>query len=361
MMQMFCRRLFLSVAALLWLATTTSAPAATVIFSTTVDGLQETPPSGSPSVWSGPLTMDTALNTLSYTITMVGPPLLGPEIGAHIHGFAPPGVPAGILHALPAGSPKIGVWNFLEAQEASIIADLTYVNIHSALFPVGEVRGQIVRVPSCGDTVVDGPGEGCDDGNNTSGDGCSATCQTETTDVAVVPTKLIVVDNLVTATSAKVVFVSKDSGVIKGSAVDVTQIEARLDVTYDSAAGAFIVPSGASNGMDGWLVNGTTVAKYVNKGAPGGPTQTKVAVIKPTKLLKLVGKQLGDVALDILGQGAPSGSVFAAYTVDNAGEVIRHCAEFPNANCTYSSIAAGTGAKLVCKGGVGDPACTAAP
>lgn len=32
--------------------------------------------------------------------------------------------------------------------------------------------------PMCGDGTVD-PGEQCDDGNNTNGDGCSATCQTE--------------------------------------------------------------------------------------------------------------------------------------------------------------------------------------
>src|SRR5262249_35967116 len=33
----------------------------------------------------------------------------------------------------------------------------------------------------CGDGSVD-PGEQCDDGNTISGDGCSATCQTETPD-----------------------------------------------------------------------------------------------------------------------------------------------------------------------------------
>ncbi len=33
--------------------------------------------------------------------------------------------------------------------------------------------------PRCGDGIVD-PGEGCDDGNTVSGDGCSSTCQVET-------------------------------------------------------------------------------------------------------------------------------------------------------------------------------------
>lgn len=34
------------------------------------------------------------------------------------------------------------------------------------------------RVPRCGDSILD-PGESCDDGNNTNGDGCSATCRWE--------------------------------------------------------------------------------------------------------------------------------------------------------------------------------------
>ena len=34
------------------------------------------------------------------------------------------------------------------------------------------------RVPRCGDRFLD-PGESCDDGNNTSGDGCSAMCRFE--------------------------------------------------------------------------------------------------------------------------------------------------------------------------------------
>lgn len=37
------------------------------------------------------------------------------------------------------------------------------------------------RIPMCGDGVID-PGESCDDGNTTSGDGCSSTCQSEYND-----------------------------------------------------------------------------------------------------------------------------------------------------------------------------------
>jgi len=140
----------------------------------------------------------------------------------------------------------------------------------------------------------------------------------------------------------------------------VGQIDVRFDVAYDSGstAGAFTLPAGASNGTSGWVVNKPTVAKYVNKAAPGGPTQAKVAVIKSGKLLKLVGRGLGDVPLDVFGSGDPgAGGVQTAYCVTNAGEKNCHCSLF--SGCTYKLIAAGTGAKLVCKTGVGDPACGA--
>jgi cysteine-rich repeat protein len=159
--------------------TSLTAPvrAAIVNFSATVDGPQV--PTVSLAVWSGSFVMDTVANTLSVTVTdTLVAPLLGPEIAAHIHGFAPPGMPAGILFGLPVGSPKIAVWNFMEAQEPSIIAGLTYVNIHTTVNPNGEIRGQILRVPGCGDGILDG-GEQCDDGNTADGDCCDSACQFE--------------------------------------------------------------------------------------------------------------------------------------------------------------------------------------
>jgi hypothetical protein len=105
---------------------------------------------------------------------------------------------------------------------------------------------------------------------------------THAADVPVVPKKLIVVDKLSAASKAKLVYVSKDqaAGITKGAGTDVAQIDVRFDVAYDGAsvAGSFTLPAGASDGTSGWLVNKHTVAKYVNKDAPGGPTQAKVAV-----------------------------------------------------------------------------------
>jgi predicted esterase len=178
-------------------------------------------------------------------------------------------------------------------------------------------------------------------------------------DVGVVPTKLIVVDKLSSAGKAKAVFVSKDSaaGISKGSGTDIAQISVQFDAAYvgTSVAGAFALPAGASDGTSGWLVNKAAVAKFVNKAAPNGTTQAKVGVIKPGKLLKLVAKGTGDTPFDVLAAGPPPAGVRTSYCVMNGGDETCHCSEFPT--CAWKSIAGGTGAKLVCKGGVADPTC----
>jgi hypothetical protein len=111
-----------------------------------IDGAQEVPVVVTPATGLGHALLDTGTNTLFYHVEFSG--LLGPETAAHIHGFAPSGVGgAGVLHGLPPGSPKIGAWNYLEAQEADIMAGLTYFNIHSTVHGGGEIRGQIVVDP----------------------------------------------------------------------------------------------------------------------------------------------------------------------------------------------------------------------
>ena len=162
-------------AGLIWLCAA-SANAAIVQFAATIDGAQETPPNGSLGAGSAALTMDTDANTLIGSATFGG--LGSAELMAHIHGFSAPGVAAGILFGLAVGSPKAINVAYTEPQEANLIAGLTYINIHTSGFPGGEIRGQIVRVPSCGDGILDG-GETCDDGNVVSGDCCSALCQVE--------------------------------------------------------------------------------------------------------------------------------------------------------------------------------------
>jgi hypothetical protein len=169
-------------------------------------------------------------------------------------------------------------------------------------------------------------------------------------DVPVTPLKLIIVDKIVASGSAKAVFVVKDAAVTKGTATGT--ISSQLDISYDAQSGSFVNPAGAN-----WLVNKDTVAKYVNKNAPSGGS-TKVSVIKPGKLIKNVGKSLGDDPINI--STAPVGNVHAVYTVNNSG-VFKHCGQFTGATCAHKSIAGGTGFKLVCKGNGAPDTCPASP
>lgn len=179
--------------------------------------------------------------------------------------------------------------------------------------------------------------------------------------VGVTAKQLIVIDKLAKASRAKAVYVAKDPGVTKGAGLDPADIGVTFDVSYDGETGHFTIPAGVSNGTEGWVANKATVAKYVNKSAPGGSTAAKVAVIKPAKLLKLVAKERGDAdKLDILAAGPPAGSVFTAYCVVNGGVTTCHCTAF--SGCMHKSIAGGTGAKLVCKSpNAPDGACAALP
>jgi len=158
--------------------TVSPARAAIVNFAASLDGGQETPPNSSTGTGTGTFVMDTVANTLTISIMYSG--LTSPTIAGHIHGFAPPGVASPIIFPFSnPNSPVNEVWNFSESDQPQIIAGLTYANIHTTMFPGGEIRGQILRVPSCGDGIVDA-GEQCDDGNNVNGDCCDATCQFET-------------------------------------------------------------------------------------------------------------------------------------------------------------------------------------
>lgn len=111
-------------------------------FEAVIEGDQEVPPSGSTAAGYGCFKLNPD-NTLDYSISYFG--LLGVENGAHIHGPAPVGVNAGVVFVFGLGSPKIGTFGPLTAQQVSDLSNgLYYVNIHSDVFPGGEIRGQIL-------------------------------------------------------------------------------------------------------------------------------------------------------------------------------------------------------------------------
>jgi len=112
--------------------------AAATQFTATLDG----PSSGTPSPATGTavLVLNDAQTELSYTITYSG--LLGAEVAAHFHN-APPGMNGPVMEPLPAGEPKVGVWAVTSDEVVELMAGRVYINIHTDLYPAGEIRGNV--------------------------------------------------------------------------------------------------------------------------------------------------------------------------------------------------------------------------
>ena len=106
----------------------------------TLNGAQQVPSVASAATGTATVLVNTIANALDYSLSFSG---LTPNMG-HIHGFAPAGVNAGIVHNLPGvTSPQVSQWSFTEGDQANILSGLTYFNLHSATYGGGEIRGQI--------------------------------------------------------------------------------------------------------------------------------------------------------------------------------------------------------------------------
>lgn len=100
--------------------------------------------------------------TLFYTVNWSG--LTGPVAAMHIHGLADPGSNAGIVQNIITASNGIATPNptrygtsgtfagsmyvdGVAIKEADILAGKFYINIHTATYPGGEIRGQLILNP----------------------------------------------------------------------------------------------------------------------------------------------------------------------------------------------------------------------
>jgi hypothetical protein len=113
-----------------------------------LEGSQEVPPNGSPATGTGVFTIDDVALSVTYHIEFTVGQLTSPEIAAHIHCCAPPGMNAGVIIPLPLGSPKDGMGVITAANIAQVLSGNSYVNIHTQNFPGGEIRGQILMATS---------------------------------------------------------------------------------------------------------------------------------------------------------------------------------------------------------------------
>ena len=133
------------------IALSTPASAAIIALSATIDGPQANAGAGTGSTGTGSatITLDTNTNLMSWNIIWGG--LTGPVSVAHFHGPALPNQNAGVQVNFGAisglVSPSIGNTILGVGQANDLLADLWYINIHTAAFPGGEIRGQVQVIP----------------------------------------------------------------------------------------------------------------------------------------------------------------------------------------------------------------------
>lgn len=151
------------------------AKADQLVFTATLTGSQEVPPTGSPGVGSVLLTIDTVTNLMTVNVSFAG--LGSPTTIAHIHCCAGPGgiaIPATTVPSFPGFPTGVTTGVYLQtfdltlassynpafitassgtvaSAQAAFIAGLlngqAYFNIHTVQFPGGEIRGQLQAVP----------------------------------------------------------------------------------------------------------------------------------------------------------------------------------------------------------------------
>ncbi|HME71849.1 MAG TPA: CHRD domain-containing protein [Myxococcota bacterium] len=149
------KRIMLGLAFLLGIVVTTPpAHAMLITFTATLDGSQQVPLNASTATGFGTVVLDDVADTMKVDLSWQG--LSGPAIAAHIHGPGAAGTNAAILFpfanvpAVISGSMPEQMIPITPAQIADLEAGLYYMNIHTAMFPLGEIRGQLTQVPEPG-------------------------------------------------------------------------------------------------------------------------------------------------------------------------------------------------------------------
>lgn len=157
--------------------------AAPIKFVTELFGTNEVPSNASPGTGTGVVLFDTTAHTLRVVVEFAG--LIGNTTNSHIHCCQPAGTNGPVATAVPTfpGFPSgvtsgsydqtfdtldLATYNPVFVTTAggtaalaetllfnSMVAGLTYLNVHSNLFPGGEIRGQL-QLPEPGSLLLAG-------------------------------------------------------------------------------------------------------------------------------------------------------------------------------------------------------------
>ena len=123
---------------------TSNPTIANLTFAATLSGASETPANTSTATGTATFTYNPSTYILSGTVNFTG--LVA--TAAHIH-MGAVGVAGGVVFPLGSASPTSPI-SFTSValtaqQQSDLEAGLYYVNVHSAAFPAGEIRGQLVQ------------------------------------------------------------------------------------------------------------------------------------------------------------------------------------------------------------------------
>jgi len=114
-----------------------------VIFTATINGANAVPTTSSTATGTATLTFNNVTKIFAVVVTYSGVT----ATAAHIH-LGAAGTAGGVEFGFidPVTSPINFTSGALTAtQEADLLANLYYVNIHSSAFPGGEIRGQLIQ------------------------------------------------------------------------------------------------------------------------------------------------------------------------------------------------------------------------
>lgn len=116
-------------------------------FKATLSADEQSAPTESPGSGVVDFVLERSTQELSWTLVFDN--LTSQVTGAHIHGPQTPGGNAGVLIDLAPEGPKSPAQGSLVLNDGLLEYLLTgrmYVNVHSTKYPVGELRGQIMRL-----------------------------------------------------------------------------------------------------------------------------------------------------------------------------------------------------------------------
>lgn len=119
-----------------------NTPDPTVAFTANLNGASEETPTGSAATGSASASYNQDTKVLTLSLSYTG---LTPSAG-HIHKGAV-GVSGGIVFPFTSLTSPISFTSppLNAAQEADLMSNLYYVNLHSVAFPLGEIRGQLIK------------------------------------------------------------------------------------------------------------------------------------------------------------------------------------------------------------------------